>query len=282
MYAALMNAAPPRIRPRLAKKWGDFREYVATFGVAPAVILLLAEISARIKSRFPTVGFPALTVPLRIDLLKHPFRMRLFSSDAWVVRQTLYERHYLDIEATAGNRLVIDLGANIGSYAALVLARNHNARVVCVEPDPATAAVARRNLAPYGDRAVVLPTAIWDRPVGLRIKRYAGHEWGISVYPCADGETPDITALTMNQILEHEGRERIDVLKIDIEGAEEQLFSGSIPWLDHVDLLAVELHGPEARETVEGALETGGWTHDRRGEIDLYTRQSPSTLAESP
>jgi FkbM family methyltransferase len=272
----------PPFRTRLATKWRDFRGYVSAFGFGPATILLLGELSARVQRRFPTVGFPSLTIPLRIRLLKHPFRLRLFTSDVWVVRQTLYERHYRDIEAAGGNGLVIDLGANIGSYAALVLSRHHDTRVLCVEPDPETAEVARRNLAPYGPRAEVLPTAIWDRPAGLRIKRYgAGLEWSIHVRPCEDGETPDITAVTMDQILEREGRDRIDVLKIDIEGAEEQLFAGNVPWLDRVDLVAVELHGPQARGAVERALEPGGWKHDRRGEIDLFTRQPGQTLAEA-
>jgi hypothetical protein len=34
----------------------------------------------------------------------------------------------------------------------------------------------------------------------------------------------------------------IDILKVDIEGAEKEIFSGSPSWINHVGVLIVELH----------------------------------------
>ena len=263
--------APP-VGVRATRKWSDFRAYTSAFGFVAATILLVAELSARIQRSVPW-KFPSVPVRIRIGLLRHPFTLRLFTSDVWVLRQTFFERHYRDIESAGPNAFVIDLGANIGSYAALVLSNHEDARVVCVEPDPANAAIAGRNVARYGPRAKVFATAIWNEPVALRIERFgAALEWGIRVRPCVGDEIPDMTAITIGEILEREGRDRIDVLKVDIEGAEEQLFAGELPWLDAVERVAIEVHGPDAQRTVELALDPDTWSRQSQGEIDLFSR----------
>ena len=42
--------------------------------------------------------------------------------------------------------------------------------------------------------------------------------------------------------------ERISILKIDIEGAEMQLFGHDTDWLDSVDNIVIELHGDACRD----------------------------------
>lgn len=266
-------AASSTLSAKLTKKWGHYRAYVDAFGVVQATIILLADLSSILQQRLG-VSLPRIPVPIRAGLT-HPFRVRLFTSDMWVFKQILLEEQYADALPTKSDAFVIDLGGNIGAYAALVLSRRPDARVVCVEPDPNNAAIARRNLAPYGSRAEVLATAIWNEPVPLRIESEGvGKEWAVRVRPCRDGERPDVTAVTIGEILEREGRDRIDVLKVDIEGAEEQLFAGTPSWIDAVELYAIELHGPDATRTVEEALGSEGWSRQWRGEVNLFRRRT--------
>jgi len=51
-----------------------------------------------------------------------------------------------------------------------------------------------------------------------------------------------VKALTVNDLLDNYGLERIDILKIDIEGAEKEVFSNSSSWLGKVDAIIIELH----------------------------------------
>jgi len=53
----------------------------------------------------------------------------------------------------------------------------------------------------------------------------------------------------MGEIIARSGFERIDVLKVDIEGAEVQLFSGDTSWLARVGMLMIEFHS-DAREQI--------------------------------
>ena len=48
--------------------------------------------------------------------------------------------------------------------------------------------------------------------------------------------------LIVDRIMRDHGIEFIDVLKMDIEGAEKEVFENATPWIDKVGILIVELH----------------------------------------
>ena len=52
----------------------------------------------------------------------------------------------------------------------------------------------------------------------------------------------NVTAMTVDKVMLDYGLEKIDILKIDIEGAEREVFRDPTLWIDKVDALIVELH----------------------------------------
>jgi len=52
-----------------------------------------------------------------------------------------------------------------------------------------------------------------------------------------------VQGITIDKIMDDYGLDRISILKVDIEGAEREVFMDSSQWLDKVDALIVELHG---------------------------------------
>ncbi|MFT6962177.1 MAG: hypothetical protein ACJAWV_001904, partial [Flammeovirgaceae bacterium] len=50
------------------------------------------------------------------------------------------------------------------------------------------------------------------------------------------------SALTMENFMQKHGLETIDILKIDIEGSEKELFEGTCEWVKNVKCLIIELH----------------------------------------
>lgn len=72
-----------------------------------------------------------------------------------------------------------------------------------------------------------------------------------------------------------------DFIKIDIEGAEEELFyddSFRNEWLPSAKAIAVEIHSDAARSVIERSLPISDWQHTRRGETDFFVRRSSATL----
>jgi FkbM family methyltransferase len=163
--------------------------------------------------------------------------------------------------------LIVDCGANVGYASVSFLERYPNAEVIAVEPDPGNAAMARRNLAPYGDRATVVEAAVWPFSTPLRIRRGAfgdGREWSFQVEECPPGELPDVAGIDLGRVF---ASRSVELLKIDIEGSEIALFSGACPWLSLVRNIAIELHDHECSEVFHRALAEYSYEEFTAGEV---------------
>lgn len=134
--------------------------------------------------------------------------------------------------------VVVDLGANRGAFSHAMLERG--CKVIAVEPSPATFAtilehprLEKFNIA-IGDTPGVLPLHISDNPEAT----------SLAVQPKANYvDTIDITVETLPDFCARVGVENIDILKIDIEGAEIGVLS-TLPesFLAKVGQVTVEFH----------------------------------------
>ncbi len=78
-----------------------------------------------------------------------------------------------------------------------------------------------------------------------------------------------VKAITIAEILDQSGADRIDILKLDIEGAEKEVFSNDTDWLEKVDLMIIELHDhdkPGCSAAVYSAISRHDFTKFQRGE----------------
>jgi FkbM family methyltransferase len=132
---------------------------------------------------------------------------------------------------------VLDLGSNIGLTAAHYASLFPTARVVCVEMDRENADLCRANLEPFGSRCEVVHGAVWS---SNGVVRYAGQdEWGFHV---AETGTP-VASYTLSSLLDKFG-DAVDLVKIDIEGAEREVFQSSDGWHTRIRQAIVEVHEP--------------------------------------
>jgi FkbM family methyltransferase len=170
-------------------------------------------------------------------------------------------------------RLIVDLGANAG-YASVYFALRYPAvRVIAVEPVPENAELLRRNVARLGNVDVV-EGAAWPRPARLTLVDPGKGYWGMRV---AEDPSGGIRAVTIPELLDGAGMDGIDLLKVDIEGAEQQLFSENTDWLARVGLLVLELHDrfvPGCRAALDAAIARSGaqFEERRRGEDVVLMR----------
>jgi FkbM family methyltransferase len=137
-------------------------------------------------------------------------------------------------------RTILDLGANVG-YATLALAALYpGASFVCVEPEPRNRAVLLENLRRNGLDARVLDFAIVGSPGSYRLVQRRAPS-GTRVERGTDG---DVEGVTISALLDRAGIEHVDLMKVDIEGAEHEVFLGASEWAPRVRALVGELHPP--------------------------------------
>lgn len=197
--------------------------------------------------------------PLRLTL-RRPIRgdiwIRNQGSD-WLIFQEIVERKVYQclLDGFDGCEYMIDLGANIGLTSRLLLAQHPRAKVLAVEPDPGNVEMLERNLADFKrvGRCQVKRAAVWGEAGVVHLtKPINGDSARISVAnfsavedsrPHGGPSTSKAEAFTVEQIIADSGFPHVDILKLDIEGAEASIFGGSLDWLEKVHAIAIEFHG---------------------------------------
>jgi FkbM family methyltransferase len=247
---------------------------VASLGLMGATTYVIAKI----YDKFNLSG----TILLASRFAKHALRSRCQTSDRPTFRQIFIERQYACLDDLENVGFIVDCGAYVGYSSAYFLNRFPNSHVVAIEPDPENFSVLSNNLAPYKNRVELLQAAVWSHPtfLGFSETKYRdGGAWTTHVRECKLGEAPTITAIDISKILEQSGRQRISILKVDIEGAEGVVFqrgSGFEKWIDRVDTIAIELHDDTEFGTCSDifltAISGQGFQISRSGELTICKR----------
>ena len=120
-----------------------------------------------------------------------------------------------------------------------------HARIAGVELDSGNAELCRRNIAAWSDRCTVVQAAIWSHDGEVAYHRKPDEAWAYRIGVEDEGEPVTVEARTLDTVLESVlPNETIDFLKVDIEGAEQNLLTAGGNWVERVRLLKVETHEP--------------------------------------
>ena len=195
-------------------------------------------------------------------LSSHPLHIRGRTSDSDVFHQIFAQREYRCIDHLENVRTIVDAGANVGYSSAYFLTKFPESRVIALEPDPDNYEVAKRNLAPWGGRVTLLQAALWSAPGTVSL--CDGTEgWGRQVSEGGGVEAVDIPSL-----IERYDLGAIDILKVDIEGAEREVFRNA-GWLSCVRNMVIELHGPDESRVFHNAIRHRGYRLSTSGELTV-------------
>lgn len=153
--------------------------------------------------------------------------------------------------------VILDIGANVGYTLIDFRHRYPDARLIGVEMDAHNHALALRNTAGLGD-IQILQAAVWCEDG--EVSYDAGTAADAYAVGSASGSTQvRVPALTMGTLMDRCGVTHADYVKLDIEGAEKDLFeSGDLHWLERVSQISVELHGSLDAGTLAALLREHG------------------------
>jgi FkbM family methyltransferase len=195
--------------------------------------------------------FVAVDVRARDSAFNTTLRLRPDSTDIETFAQIFLYAHYrthqmarhADIVAyydSCAKPLVLDLGANIG-LSTLYFAKNWpKATIVGVEPDQGNYALFCQNTAGH-EHIVPMRGAIASKHGSARIINPDESEWGYRT-EINDRNSGELIALSVSELLERHGDCEPFICKIDIEGAEQELFSANTQWLARFPIVVIELH----------------------------------------
>jgi FkbM family methyltransferase len=125
--------------------------------------------------------------------------------------------------------VVLDCGANVGVFTRVAL--DHGARtVVAIEPAPENLESLRRNFKEEiaAGRVIVYPKGVWDKDDMLTLRRDPGNTAADSFVILKDKNAASIQVplTTIDKLVAELKLERVDFIKMDIEGAETNALTG--------------------------------------------------------
>lgn len=197
--------------------------------------------------------FRAQTAPvLRVSYFKHGFEFVVANrSEVEVIKEMLVNEQYAGADLNSP-RLILDLGSNIGASIAFFHARYPQARIIGLEPDPSTFARLAQSVG-HLPLVEIYPWAVADLSGRLPFQP-ARQSWASALAGDPDGGSIEVQALSLRDLLRRLDVARVDLLKVDVEGAEWRLFEDPAS-LAACDTVVGELHLDGPGETKARALQ---------------------------
>jgi FkbM family methyltransferase len=217
-------------------------------------------------------------ISVRLPRLAHPLWVRPGSADAATFDEVFVAHEYDLPLGDFSPRHILDLGANVGFASVLFATRWPDATILAVEPEARNVVLLKRNTGAY-PKISALHAAVWSRPGKVAVANPEDDVNAFQMVESAD-DRPGIAACTIPQLIEQLGCVQLDLLKMDVEGAEAEILRGAGEWLDRVNVMVIELHDrmvPGCSEALYDALHGRRFRQEIAGQnlvIDLRPGRS--------
>jgi FkbM family methyltransferase len=193
-------------------------------------------------------------------------------TDVLICQDKKYDLDELDFTPTT----IVDAGAHIGMASILFACRYPSAKIIAVEPEPSNFALLVRNTSSYKNITPIC-AALWKEDGEVTLGSSNVHPKG--AFQIVENGKTRVRAVTLDTLMRESGIGSIDILKVDIEGSEREVFA-HCDWIDKVRVIVIELHEhfrAGCRSTVETA--TRDFISVRRGDVTYFLRQHhPTTV----
>ncbi len=180
-------------------------------------------------------------IDLRLRMNGSTVSLRFRQQDIYVVGEILHDRAYRIESPLPGNAVIVDAGANIGVAALWLASRYPDADLHCFEPESRSFELLRHNLQQ-------LPRARCEK---IALGECVGE---VSLFVSANGSIHSIfetgapagvehvASARLGDYLAEHGIERVDLLKLDVEGSEMAVLRGLGDRIERVGVIVGELH----------------------------------------
>jgi FkbM family methyltransferase len=277
-----------RARRQVTECASETKQSLTMFGASGAKLSgwVVAYHAGMFLKPFATRQVMTLSLPVNRRMLEVSFRKN--QSDLYILRENFIEQIYrYDGLPRNDVRTVVDFGANAGLSALYFQAQYPNARLLCVEPVSHNIEMLERNRDQNDFEWTLLKAAVAGKSGEITL--YPNEWWSSStttehVAEAREGNDgrlekiyalpPEtVPALTVQEILDSNDLDVVDLLKMDIEGAEEAVFQADTSWLSRVRVLIIEIHDKYVdRLAIEQHLKSAGFVkqENRHGPTDAY------------
>jgi len=214
-----------------------------TFGaLRGSVLYARTRVRPGLAGRRVTISIPGTDIPITV---------RLGSSDINVFQDIFICREY-GWKFSAKPQVIVDAGGYTGMSAAFFAHQYPEATIIAIEPDAENFGLLKLNTARFPNVHPV-HAAVWSESGVISLTDPGYGSWGFQVAANpdhatavavdeADPATGLVRAVTFDEIVKEFNLGYIDLLKVDVEGSEKEIFANAESWISSVGAICVELH----------------------------------------
>jgi FkbM family methyltransferase len=177
---------------------------------------------------------------------RFPITLRIPSSDVPVYRE-VFELQEYDFPEPIDPKVILDAGANVGIATVYFASRYPDACILAVEPELSNFECLVKQVAPYKNVTPVM-CALWSNNDDVLLLDPGRGKWGFETTAGDDagehaaGPVGRVPGKTVESLLEEHSLSHLDLLKLDIEGAEADVLKDASQWIGRVKYVIAELH----------------------------------------
>ena len=179
---------------------------------------------------------------VKVPGIAHAIHMRKNTSDFDTFYQAIVHNQY---KFNFGNnpQVIVDGGANIGLATIVFKNAYPHSTIISIEPDNDNFSMLLKNIHPYSN-VHALKAGIWPKSGYLKVTdKYNIGKWGMITEEVDESTAETISTVTIDEVMKKFKVDTIDILKLDIETAEKELFARNYEsWLPRVKVIIIELH----------------------------------------
>lgn len=177
------------------------------------------------------------------------FALRHYGHDFYIRGNTvdfpvfngIFARGEYDFRVDFIPEYIVDAGAFIGASSVYFSRRYPGAKIIAIEPEETNYAMLTKNTKPY-ENIIPVRAALYGEDTEVKIMDSSVEKYAFRVERSA-GPDSSLSGFSVDTVMNRYDLPRIDILKMDIEGAEYDLFnSENIGWIRKVRVMVIELH----------------------------------------
>ena len=213
----------------------------------------------------------------KLPQMANPVAIRTGMSDMQVFHDIFIWGEYSFLKPVVEHTTVLDIGANVGYSSTYFAGIYPQCEVVAVELMHSNFEQLNRNTAFLGKRITTLEAAVWSHNDGVSIADDTfrdGDAWSHHASEAKDGKSL-VLSITMFDLMQNHAMPRVNICKIDIEGAEFELFATeNRRWVDNCDVILLEIHEDLATFDIVAAMHADGFHSFTAHELTIFYRDA--------
>ena len=189
--------------------------------------------------------------------IQDPVHLRVRTTDVPTYGEILLRGEYA-FDLPFPPKVIVDAGANIGMASIYFANRYPEAKIIAIEAEASNFVMLTRNVRPY-PAIIPVHAALWNRDGEISVGEpdAATGASGNWAFVTREGPGSRIPAITMRTLMKAMQVTGVDLAKIDIEGAEKEVFEDA-EWIEGLGCLMIELHDrfrPGCSEAVDSVVQ---------------------------